>query len=316
MLPSRIRHHPAAGLPRERPPGPGAHRAAAGLRAPRRIWAPHPHNRHLSPQVRLLVDYLAEHLAIPISPPWCGPSADSLITDAPSRCWKADVEAGHRCGDRPPSLATPFASHDLAPASCCRRWPPHPMMSWITHAGPSLLPWLSAPAWHSLTPFVSPQVRAARRLCGGHAAQVPLASTSSVRLPHAGAVDGRSVAAPHRTEDGRTRRANPPHLPLADWSGRLMTPIWRICPQHYLEGSDGESRLLTASCSPATSRTGRRPRLDHDRCRQRRRAQAGQGQTGSCSAPAAPDQLAQVEGERTRHPLPPDARRSSALRRL
>jgi DNA-binding transcriptional LysR family regulator len=26
------------------------------------IWALYPHNRHLSPKVRLLVDYLAEHL--------------------------------------------------------------------------------------------------------------------------------------------------------------------------------------------------------------------------------------------------------------
>jgi DNA-binding transcriptional LysR family regulator len=26
------------------------------------IWAIYPHNRHLSPKIRLLVDYLAEHL--------------------------------------------------------------------------------------------------------------------------------------------------------------------------------------------------------------------------------------------------------------
>ena len=26
------------------------------------IWAVYPHNRHLSPKIRLLVDYLAEHL--------------------------------------------------------------------------------------------------------------------------------------------------------------------------------------------------------------------------------------------------------------
>ncbi|WP_350637121.1 LysR substrate-binding domain-containing protein, partial [Pseudoalteromonas sp. GW168-MNA-CIBAN-0100] len=27
------------------------------------IWAIYPHNRHLSPKIRLLVDYLAKHLS-------------------------------------------------------------------------------------------------------------------------------------------------------------------------------------------------------------------------------------------------------------
>ncbi len=32
------------------------------------IWALYPHNRHLSPKVRLLVDYLAERLSDPHQP--------------------------------------------------------------------------------------------------------------------------------------------------------------------------------------------------------------------------------------------------------
>ena len=39
------------------------------LRAPQEgIWALYPHNRHLSPKVRLLVDYLAERLSDPAQP--------------------------------------------------------------------------------------------------------------------------------------------------------------------------------------------------------------------------------------------------------
>jgi DNA-binding transcriptional LysR family regulator len=39
------------------------------LRAPEEgIWALYPHNRHLSPKVRLLVDYLAERLSDPAQP--------------------------------------------------------------------------------------------------------------------------------------------------------------------------------------------------------------------------------------------------------
>jgi DNA-binding transcriptional LysR family regulator len=39
------------------------------LRAPAEgIWALYPHNRHLSPKVRLLVDYLAERLSDPHQP--------------------------------------------------------------------------------------------------------------------------------------------------------------------------------------------------------------------------------------------------------
>lgn len=39
------------------------------LRAPEEgIWALYPHNRHLSPKVRLLVDYLAERLSDPHQP--------------------------------------------------------------------------------------------------------------------------------------------------------------------------------------------------------------------------------------------------------
>ncbi|QSA20067.1 LysR family transcriptional regulator, partial [Vibrio furnissii] len=32
------------------------------------VWALYPQNRHLSPKVRLLVDYLAQHLSAPSMP--------------------------------------------------------------------------------------------------------------------------------------------------------------------------------------------------------------------------------------------------------